>query len=1080
MDTRVQDHLQHWVAECGEPVIWSLFDLTTLERGFEYAWEGRVLELSPGGDGFFARVRGSGRSVYRVHVRFLPLSSRMPVACDCSCPVGMDCKHAVAALVHYLETWRGPQDDRVSAAARFWMQSVGEALEAGSRQTPNEQIVYLLEALPDGAAIVRPYKTRLRKDGRYGRLNPYRGDGSKPARFLTAADQRVLPLLPRDGGPLDPVRVPLILRELAALGRAHWEDATGPPLTAGDERQGGFRWELDADGRQRLVGETRDAGEPAVVLRGMPPWYVESGTGCVGPVATGVPERVAATLLAAPPLSPADVSEVAGPLGRLGEHVPVPQAPEHREITGVAPRPCLGLECRVVEPELYGGPEEAEAVAALHFDYAGVAVPASVERATFRSIEDGVIREVQRDTAAEHAARSRLAQLGFERVPFVADAVYVPGAASDWVDVVTRVVPTLEAEGWRVHTAADFPWRVVEADEWYADLEPESGNAWFDLELGVEVEGERHSLLPLLVQLIRRQPQAMSQRHLDAVDPDGSLLLDLGDGRLLPVPAARFVPILRTLAELYDPKAEVEDGRLRLPALRAGALEALEADGAGLSWSGDEALRELGRRIAALGEVTPAAEPPGLQGTLRGYQRAGVGWLQALAGQGLGGVLADDMGLGKTIQVLAHLLHEQAAGRAGAPSLVVAPTSLLFNWEREAERFAPGLRVLRLHGSARHERREALDAYDLVLTTYALVHRDVETLAAQRFHLCVLDEAQAVKNPRAKAARAVRRLDAHQRLCLTGTPLENHLGELWTQFDFLLPGLLGDADTFNRLFRRAIERDGDSGRQQALQQRIAPFLLRRTKQAIARELPAKTEVQHHAELAGAQRDLYETVRVAMHERVRREIDRRGLGRSQVVVLDALLKLRQVCCDPRLLRMDAARGVTQSAKLDLLMALLPELLEEGRRVLLFSQFTSMLTLIEEALAPSGVRYAKLTGQTRDREAQVARFQSGEVPLFLVSLKAGGTGLNLTAADTVIHYDPWWNPAVMRQATDRAHRIGQEQPVFVYHLLTRDTVEEKIMALQQRKADLGDALLGGEAGSTAALEMADVEQLFGALG
>lgn len=1079
MDTAVHNLLRRWVDQCGEPAIWSVFDRRSLERGFDYAAEGRVLEISAGGDGFFARVRGSGRKVYRVHVRVLPPGSRLPVDCDCSCPVGVDCKHAVAALVCWMGARQGPQGDGVSPAARFWVQSVGEALEEG-REPAGQRIVYLLEATPDGGVIVRPCKTRLRKDGRYGRLSPYQGDGSTGAGFLTAADLRVLPLLPRYGGPLDPVRVPLVLRELAALGRAYWEDPAGPPLAAGGERPGGFRWQLDEDGRQRLVGETRDHGVPAVVLRGLPPWYVEPETGRVGPVATGVPERLAATLLAAPALSAGDVAELAEPLRRLGDTVPVPRVPERREITGATPVPCLSLECRVLEPEAYGGAEDADAVAALRFDYAGVAVPAASERPSFRSIEDGVIREVQRDMAAEHAARSRLARLGLERVPFVPDAVYVPATGRDWMEVIARVIPALEAEGWRIETTSDFPWRLVEPDDWYADLEAGAGQAWFDLELGVEVEGERHSLLPLLMQLIRRQPQAMSQRHLDAVDPDSRLLLDLGDGRLLPVPAARFVPILRTLAELYDPKADVEDGRLRLPALRAGALEALEADDAGLRWSGDEGLRELGRRIAALGRITPAEAPPGLRGTLRGYQREGVGWLQALAGQALGGVLADDMGLGKTIQVLAHLLHEQAAGRARDPSLVVAPTSLLFNWEREAERFAPGLRVLRLHGSGRHERREPLGAYDLVLTTYALVHRDIDTLAGQPFHLCVLDEAQAVKNPRAKAARAVRRLNAHQRLCLTGTPLENHLGELWTQFDFLLPGLLGDADTFNRLFRRPIERDGDGGRQRALQQRIGPFLLRRTKQAIARELPAKTEIQQHAELDGAQRDLYETVRVAMHERVRREIARRGLGQSQVVVLDALLKLRQVCCDPRLLKMDAARGVNRSAKLDLLMDLLPELLEEGRQVLLFSQFTSMLTLIEEALAPTGVRYAKLTGQTRDREAQVRRFQCGEVPLFLVSLKAGGTGLNLTAADTVIHYDPWWNPAVMRQATDRAHRIGQAQPVFVYHLLTRDTVEEKIMALQQRKAEIGDALLGGEAGRTAALQRADVEQLFGALG
>ncbi|UEX77450.1 DEAD/DEAH box helicase [Spiribacter halobius] len=1078
----MSDALQRWLNDYGEHVIWADFDPQYLERGLRYAEEDRVLDIDPAGDGFFARVHGSGRNVYRVHVRINPPPSRRPVTIDCSCPLGGDCKHGIAALIRFLEAPREGTHNGVSPATRLWLQDIGATLEAQDEaRRPAETLLYVLDVRPGAALEVSVWKGRRRKDGSLGRLSPYAGDGATGARFLTPGDRRVLPLLPNGKGPVDPVQVPVVLRELAELGRAHWGSAGGTVLSPGPTRRGALRWQVLEDGSQRLVADAAgEDDEPLVALRGEPPWYVATASGEAGPLELGLPARTASTLLAAPPVAAAEVADVAGALRRLGDVVPLPEPPPRREIKDVTPVPCLVLEQdRLVSDEYWGdGFDEPEPVARLAFDYDGVTLPPGGQQERARQVSEGALVEVLRDRAAEQAAAERLRGFGLTEPPSVEAGRYVPGRGTDWLEVITRAVPELEAAGWRVETTAAFPWRLVEPDDWYADLDAESGNAWFELELGVEVEGERHSLLPLLMQLIRRQPQAMSQRHLDAVDPEASLLLDLGDGRLLPVPAARFVPILRTLSELYDPQADAEDGRLRLPALRAGALEALEA-GAPLRWEGDEALRELGQRIAALGRIEPAEAPAGLQGALRGYQREGLGWLQALAAQGLGGVLADDMGLGKTIQVLAHLLREKEAGRAADPSLVVAPTSLLFNWEREAERFAPGLRVLRLHGSDRHRRREPLGAYDLVLTTYALAHRDVEALAAQPWHLCVLDEAQAVKNPRAKAARAVRQLRARQRLCLTGTPLENHLGELWTQFDFVLPGLLGDQDSFNRVFRRPVERDGDSGRQRGLRQRISPFLLRRTKQAIARELPPKTEMQRHAELTGAQRDLYETVRVAMDQRVRQEIARRGLGQSQVVVLDALLKLRQVCCDPRLLKMDAARGVERSAKLELLMDLLPELIEEGRRVLLFSQFTSMLALIEQALAGTGIDYAMLTGQTRDREAQVARFQSGAVPLFLVSLKAGGTGLNLTAADTVIHYDPWWNPAVMRQATDRAHRIGQAQPVFVYHLLTRNTVEEKIMALQQRKAELGDALLGGEQGSTAALEMADVEQLFAPL-
>jgi len=318
------------------------------------------------------------------------------------------------------------------------------------------------------------------------------------------------------------------------------------------------------------------------------------------------------------------------------------------------------------------------------------------------------------------------------------------------------------------------------------------------------------------------------------------------------------------------------------------------------------------------------------------------------------------------------------------------------------------------------------------------------------------------------------------RLCLTGTPLENHLGELWSLFDFLEPGLLGTQRQFRRLFRTPIEKHGDSARQEIMQQRVAPFVLRRAKDQVLAELPPKTEIERLVELEPTQRDLYEAIRLAMDRKVRLTIARQGVEHSQIVILDALLKLRQVCCDPRLVKLAAARGVKGSAKLALLMDLLPGMLGEGRRVLLFSQFTSMLALIEEALRAAGIEYVKLTGATRDRAKPIRRFQDGEVPLFLISLRAGGVGLNLTAADTVIHYDPWWNPAVQNQATDRAHRIGQDKKVFVYKLITAGTVEQKIVAMQARKRDLADAIYAtARTGAGAHLSGEDLEQLLAPL-
>jgi SNF2 family DNA or RNA helicase len=406
----------------------------------------------------------------------------------------------------------------------------------------------------------------------------------------------------------------------------------------------------------------------------------------------------------------------------------------------------------------------------------------------------------------------------------------------------------------------------------------------------------------------------------------------------------------------------------------------------------------------------------------------------------------------------------------------VCPTSLVPNWKAEAARFAPGLRVHVSHGLKRKASFDRIGAHDIVITTYPLLARDKEMLLSQPFHLAILDEAQQIKNAQTQAARVVTQLKAEHRLCLTGTPLENHLGELWSLFHFLMPGFLGDAKTFRQLYRTPIEKQGDELRRASLVRRLRPFILRRVKEQVAAELPAKTEIVVPVELEGAQRDLYETVRTAMDERVRAEIAARGLMQSQIVVLDALLKLRQICCDPRLLKLDAARKVHDSAKLDALLELLDELLQGGHRVLLFSQFTSMLELVEQALTKRAIRYVKLIGDTRDRAKPVKAFQSGEAPLFLISLKAGGTGLNLTAADTVIHYDPWWNPAVENQATDRAHRIGQDKPVFVYKLIVSGSVEEKIAQLQEKKAALVKGVLGEGAATGAALTADDIRVLF----
>ena len=606
-----------------------------------------------------------------------------------------------------------------------------------------------------------------------------------------------------------------------------------------------------------------------------------------------------------------------------------------------------------------------------------------------------------------------------------------------------------EGVGHQVHDAAPEKWHTrltsENDDEIYTGDFSDGG--WFSLSVGFDVDGERHDLMPILAGLLK---QDFLEETLDRPN-QGFVYAPLPNGDALKLPIGRVRRLLQHLSALVDPKFF---GKARVHALDAAALAGLE----GLGIETPKGLAKLKQRLENFSKVEEVETPGEIRATLRDYQKAGFQWMQFLAGHGLHGILADDMGLGKTLQTLAHLMAEKTSGRSGGrPSLVIAPTSVVPNWRAEAIKFAPGLRVLVLNGADRKKYFRSIPHADLVITSFALLQRDIEKLLGFQYHMVVLDEAQYIKNPRAKVAQAACRVVARHRLCLSGTPIENHLGELWSLMHFLIPGFLGTEDAFNKNFRKPIEEEGDAEKNALLKKRIAPLVLRRTKDQVAKELPPKTEMVHLIELSSDQKDLYETVRATMDKRVREAIAARGIEQSQIVFLDALLKLRQICCDPRLLPEDFAAGIRSSAKLEYLKKMLETLVEEDRKILIFSQFTTMLGLIEEHLVKTKVPYLKLTGGSKDRGKLVEQFQSGKFPVFLISLKAGGTGLNLTVADTVIHYDPWWNPAAEAQATDRAYRIGQDKPVFVHKLLCQETVEERIHRLQIEKAKLADGLL-----------------------
>ena len=1103
------------------------FPPATFAAGQAYQKSGRVTQLhgTPDGGLVEAMVQGRARTPYRTSVTLTRTSTgRLRVTGTCSCFVATDCKHVAAALLAYAGQLRsrrpmiidrsgalrvagegGTGGGGIPAEARAvtpapaplpgdvaaWLQLLEAAREAESEDYPagvRKRLCYVL-----GTAAGSVWLELWSVESGAGRGEPKQQQlatlvhATQAPKFVRPSDRAILRRLAGFG--VQGGEFIATLRDIIATGRGRWQTCDGPVLSEADAVPGEVAWAAAADGGQKL--QLNLPGD-LVVLRLAEAWYADPVTGAMGPVRTDVPAHLLHAMLASPWVPPAFADRVGGEISRRLPDRPIPVPRSLGPVVALREtlRPRLQLMTGRLAASPYPGagfrPAGTSAtdtvltpLARLSWRYGTVTLADGATRQPI--LHEGRLLDVARDTDGEECAAERLWEAGLSHVreqypwlahhPHANDLLPLDPDAGAWIDFMLEEVPDLQAEGWLVEVADDFPVRLVQpSGDIDVTVREGTGMDWFDLDLGVMVGEERISLVPALLDLI-------AGGAAPAAAHGSSLLLPLPDGRLLAVPAEKLAPILAPLLELFA-GARAEDGvsALRLSRRDAADLAWLEGAATGLVWQGGEAVRALGRQLRAHGGIPPCPAPDGFGATLRAYQQAGLAWLQFLRAADLGGVLADDMGLGKTVQALAHFAVEQAAGRLDRPALVVCPTSLVANWRSEAQRFSPALRVLVLHGPDRAARFGDIASHDLVITTYPLLARDHAVLAAQPWHIVVLDEAQTIKNPLAATSRLARTLQARQRLCLSGTPLENHLGELWSLFDFLMPGFLGDSKAFGKRFRTPIEKAGNLERQQLLARRIAPFLLRRTKQAVAADLPPKTAIAEIVEMAEGQRAVYEAIRLAMHARIRAAIAARGLAGSGIVILDALLKLRQACCDPRLLKLATAKSAKAgSAKLERLMELVPPLLEDGRAILLFSQFTSMLALIQAELDRLGVPYALLTGDTKDRTAPVAAFQGGRVKLFLISLKAGGVGLNLTAADTVIHYDPWWNPAAEDQATDRAHRIGQDKPVFVHRLITAGTIEEKMQVLKQRKQALADGILGASGGAGVGLTEADLDVL-----
>jgi superfamily II DNA or RNA helicase len=1093
--------LPQLIAELNDAALLQLFSNSAVSKGRAYVK--RVGRIEVAGHTLSASVQGGEPRPYRTSVRLERRDFfgdlRVEIVTRCTCPVGNRCKHAVALLMAARRP--GALVEKPREAVLQWASGLRKRLSnkpgpaRKSARTPREAILYAIRCGHSaGSAELELYKARVDPEGAFsGGGAPWHNFDQallRPSAFVDDADLTVLRLLRMETrGRGRPGAVQLagangmaLLRAVLATGRAYAaEDADHPLklLTEGPARSARLSWHPQPQG---VLARLATDPPASVVLATDPLWYLDARQGLAGPAEIADQAAVRA-VLELPPLSATEVPVVAAALAHAAPALPSPRAAgaEHLPEVDAPLQPKLFVDTLFAWQVLphRGYPANLNAhydFALASFAYGDVVLPAGSE-ASLATRPDGSSVRLKRQPQAEARAMAALAAAGFqpvkptwlrshERLP---DGILGLASETDWQHFFTTTAPALRAAGWRIEYDPLFRHHVAEAAAWFADLQ-ENEAGWFELSLGIEVEGRRVDLTPLLHELFRRDGRWLDPRAMERIADDEPVSLHDADGSRILVPAGRLKPVAATLVDLFDGPG---GGPRALSGMDAPRIHA--ALGEGWQRKGFDGLDGWLAKIRQARDVRPVDPPAGFGAELRPYQREGLAWLQHLREHELGGILADDMGLGKTAQALAHLLTEKHAGRLDRPALVVLPTSLVFNWRREAERFAPALSVLKLHGKERAADFARIPEHDVCLTTYPLLWRDREALAAHAYHMVILDEAQTVKNAASQAARVVREIEARHRLCITGTPLENHLGELWSQFDFLLPGFLGDAREFTTRWRTPIEKHGDLLRRDLLARRVAPFILRRKKEEVAKELPPKNIVVRSVEIEGRQRDLYETVRATMDQRIRDEIAARGFARSQIVILDALLKLRQVCCDPRLLKTPAADKVKERAKLDLLMDMLPELVEEGRRVLVFSQFTTMLALIEAELVERGIAYAKLTGQTKKREETIARFQDEVVPVFLISLKAGGVGLNLTAADTVIHFDPWWNPAAENQATDRAHRIGQTKNVFVYKLIVAGSIEERILALQERKAGLAAGILSDDADAITKFGEDDIRNL-----
>ena len=1056
------------------------------------------------------------------------------LASYCDCFVGRDCKHGAALAQCFIQEHFDQNSIATpERVVDRWLSNFQAQPSRYPANIQQKSLLYFLKPNDNNDDDYYNLEIKTAKPNKVGGWNSSLGSEFSASSLINSAyatteDVGVLTELIRTNQFGDSVKYFDLFEQIIKTNRCFWHKSydLSDAITLSEPLEAQWQWLALGNNLHTLQLVLTEPSEHIRIIKAQPLCFYDEEKNCFGKINTNTQCDFEAGLLNSPIFEedslPWVINKLSMSLGESVQRLPKPKTKYAQELS--KPEVHLHFSTPVASNRQTG-------YASVEFSYQGNLVNPHNERVTVTpsnlSVSDGTMStdissvlandivsdndtdsdsnndnsntvKLYRDLTFEQTVIDKLTTLKFIAQPKPKRYTFTNADALNkdkdpefsmlmqgrylWHHFLHQEVPLLKDLGWRISYADDFYYKALSTDSVFdAEVIETGDHDFFSLGLNLTIDGRKMPAFPILLGAIEQLPKSalldrtkagserLGNEKEPVVAPDSPIYVDLENGDFVALRYQSVEPILKQFIELFMPNALNKDGTMALSRFQGHQTLSM-LDDQGMISKGTSKLRVLADKLKDFQEVTTVPVPEGLNATLRTYQHQGLNWLQFLREYQLNGILADDMGLGKTIQTLAHLLIEKQQGRLTKPVLIVAPTSVIFNWANEIDKFTPQLSYQVLHGSKRHQHFACLEGLekleegenkvDIIITSYALIIKDLALYTEQNFYYLVLDEAHYIKNTKTKLYQAFLSLNAQHKLCLTGTPMENHLGEFWAQFNFLLPGFLGGQRQFTKLFRTPIEKHGELERKQLLNQRIKPFILRRTKDKIATELPPKTEIIQKLRIEGKQAELYESVRLAMDTRLKDIIADKGLKRSQIEVLDALLKLRQVCNHPKLLQLEGAKKVNQSAKLEYLMETLPEQIDEGRKILIFSQFTSMLSLIEAELIEAGIGYVKLTGSTTKRQEVVDKFQRGEVPVFLISLRAGGVGLNLTAADTVIHFDPWWNPAVENQATDRAYRIGQDKPVFVYKLIIENSIEEKIQKIQQNKAALAKALLSEE--------------------